>query len=161
MNPFNYLRNVILQHFKKILNTIHILYPNIITVDINDMLYKHVKTTLKFYNLTEDRNIMLELRCKRKIFKRTIRNHGISLHIRKPAASNIRCKARIWAQGKICTNEKGELIYGEQCYRSIYKNEGKYCFQHKVNNKHGDFNAPVTPEYLYNLKKNRKLLQKA
>jgi hypothetical protein len=158
MNKFSYLRNVILQHFKKILNTIHILYPHAFTNDIKEALYKHIKSTLKFYNITEERRKTLERRCQRKLFKRIIRNRGISLHIRKPANAEDRCNARIWAQGKISTNEKGEIIYGEQCYRiKCNAGDNKYCFQHKMRNKHGDFNSPVTPEYIYNLKVNRKI----
>lgn len=159
MKHFNYLKHIILNNINKLLSAIHALYPVLFTQEISTDLFEYIKTNMKFYNISEKRCAKLKQKCVKKLFRRTIRNSNIPIHIIKPADIINRCNSRIWANGKIVVLEDNKIQYGEQCYRPRCSAESTYCFQHLIKNKHGDFDKKPAVEIIYDYCKYNKTLK--
>jgi hypothetical protein len=159
MKHFNYLKHIILNNINKLLNAVQALYPTLFTQEIRDELFKYIESNMKLYHMSEKRRTKLKQKCMKKLFRRTIRNSNIPIHIRKPAEMSKRCNARIWANGKIVVLEDNKIQYGEQCYRPRYSVESIYCFQHLIKNTHGDFDKKPSIDIIYDYCKYNKTLK--
>ena len=151
-NVLKYVQNAILNHFKKLLTTVKTLYPKELSDEIITSIFKNIKSNFKFFKLTESRRERLTVSLQKKKFKRIIKCKGVPLHSRNPAIVEIRCIARIWAEGRIIKSTDGSYIYGQQCYRKK-AGESSYCFQHQKKNTHGDFNKSPKAEIIYDFHK--------
>jgi len=149
-----YLKKCIIYEISRMINTIHLIYPKIITETIKQELINHFINQFKIYKMTQERTERLNARNKYKLFKRNIRNKGFSIHKRIPPEDINRCNARIWGEGKVIKNPKNpkELQYGDRCFRKHISNE-LYCKQHLKHNTHGDFDKPPDNKTLMNFRK--------
>ena len=152
----HYLRSLILRQYLDVLKTVNILYPTLFTRDHVDAIFAHIKATITFTTLGDDRETRITRHVRKRMAKRIIRNHGIPVHFRTPADPKTRCHARIWAEGRIIRTSADTVIYGEQCYRKESAPDSHYCHQHIRKNSHGDFDKPISDIMRYNfIKHNR------
>ena len=154
INPtyiIKYFKKTVINEITRILNTIHLIYPKTFTESIKIEMLQHFVKTFKLYKMTPVRSERLNINTQRKLFKRNVRDKGFSIHKRTPPTTDLRCIARIWAEGRVIKNG-GTLHYGDRCFRK-HTSGSPYCKQHLKNNTHGDFNKPANNKTIMNFKK--------
>jgi hypothetical protein len=146
-----YFKKIVINEITRMLNTIHLIYPKTFTEAIKIEMIQYFVKTFKLYKMTSSRTERLNVNIQCKLFKRNVRDKGFSIHKRTPPTTDLRCVARIWAEGRVVKNG-GTLQYGDRCFRKHISGL-PYCKQHLKNNTHGDFNKPVDNKTVMNFKK--------
>ena len=137
------------QEIKNMLMFIHFKYHECFTKkDMLDYFKKYKMLKINTYSQTKV--VKLNKKIHKKILMRKFKNvkslrnlNNKNKQILKYDKNDKYCNARTWSGGtilKIKEDETGKktTIYGGRCSR-LKVSGGKYCFQHIIKSKHGDY----------------------
>lgn len=136
---------LIQNEIKNLISYLHLKFPTIITNDIKKTLIKkYIKNFIILNTLTDKNKKKNHNKVKKKIL-----NKKFKIKYNRKICNN-QCEARIW-NGGIITEDN----YGSRCSRSKTDNS-KYCKQHSIHNKHGNYLEKTSDTIIKEFEKHKK-----